>query len=238
MASSSSTGVVGRAPAKASASHTAAIAGDALVTAVLARGAGVVVADSLEDFDDLLGAFVRLDGRLAGGTRVGAMTNAGFECVAIGDTQSTLHLEPFDEATTSKLEAILEARGLTGVVEVHNPFDLTPMGGDGAFAEVAEAILDSPSVDVAVIADVPFAPGMRTLPAEGLAGDGAVAERLAVLWRRTTKPWVAVVDAGPRYDPFASALEAAGIPTFRTVDAAMRTLSAVVAALSEVEQGA
>ena len=57
------------------------------------------------------------------------------------------------------------------------------------------------------------------------------ASRLVELWQRSTKPWVAVVDAGPRYDPLARHLAAAGIPTFRTADAAVRTLSTVVATL-------
>jgi hypothetical protein len=36
------------------------------------------------------------------------------------------------------------------------------------------------------------------------------------------KPWVAVVDAGLLYDPMAARLQAAGIPTFRTGDRALR----------------
>ena len=56
----------------------------------------------------------------------------------------------------------------------------------------------------------------------------AIASRLVDLWRRSTKAWVTVVDGGPRYDPLAAALEAGGIPTFRTADAALRTLGAIV----------
>jgi acyl-CoA synthetase (NDP forming) len=215
--------------ARASASHTAAIAGDALVTTMLARGAGVVVAETLEAFDDLLGTFVRLAGRPPGGRRVGALTNAGFECVAVADAGESLEVARLDDATTERLETILRERGLAGVVEVHHPFDLTPMGDDATYAEVAEAILASPSVDLGVLANVPFAPSMRTLPTEGLSESGSVASRLVELWTRTTKPWVAVVDAGARYDPLAHHLDAAGIPTFRTADAAMRALSAVAA---------
>ena len=37
-----------------------------------------------------------------------------------------------------------------------------------------------------------------------------------------TKPWIAVVDAGPLYDPMVRALLAAGIPTFRAADRALR----------------
>ena len=40
----------------------------------------------------------------------------------------------------------------------------------------------------------------------------------------TDKAWVAVVDAGPLYDPFANRLEELGIPTFRSADRALRLL--------------
>jgi acyl-CoA synthetase (NDP forming) len=219
----------------ASASHTAAIAGDAAVTIALARSAGVVVAETLEAFDDLLRAFVLLEGRVARGRRLGAMTNAGFECVAIADNLGVLDLARLDAATRARIAETLDDGGMSGVVDLHNPIDLTPMGGDAAFAAVAEAIIDSPSVDLAVVGDVPFTTTLQTLPAsldcaEDFTSEGSVACRLIELWARTTKPWVAVVDGGPRYDPLARFLEAGGIPTFRTADAALRVLSEVASA--------
>ena len=71
--------------ASASASHTAAIAGDVVVTRELARAAGVTIADTPADFDDLLRTFTLLDGRPARGRRLGAASNAGSECVTIAD---------------------------------------------------------------------------------------------------------------------------------------------------------
>ena len=55
----------GRTPAgaKASSSHTASIAGDYAVTRALARHAGVVVAESLADFEDLTRLFTFLLGK-------------------------------------------------------------------------------------------------------------------------------------------------------------------------------
>jgi hypothetical protein len=40
--------------------------------------------------------------------------------------------------------------------------------------------------------------------------------------REGGKAWIAVVDAGPLYDPMAHALEEGGIPTFRTADRALK----------------
>ncbi|HYL41463.1 MAG TPA: hypothetical protein VET90_09150, partial [Candidatus Binatus sp.] len=222
--------------ARASASHTAAIAGEAVVTASLARAAGVIVAETLQDFDDLLGTIVRLDGRSVGAGRVGALTNAGFECVAIADSLAGLPMARFETATTGVLDALLRERGLGGVVEVHNPFYLTPMGDDAALVRIAEAILADPNVDVGVIGNVPFTQTMRTLPEEGLTDAGAVASGLIELWAHTSKAWVTVVDGGGRYDPLARHLERAGLPTFRTADAAMRTL-ATIARRGTVGQG-
>jgi acyl-CoA synthetase (NDP forming) len=220
--------------ASASASHTAAIAGDALVTSALARQAGIVVADTLETFDDFVRTFTLMAGRTAGGPRLGALSNAGFECVAIGDNLGPLELATFEPRTADRLGDVLREVGIGDIVDVHDPLDLTPMTGDAAFAAAAEAILDDDGVDVAVIGNVPFTQALRTVPEDvpdgALDAPAAVAGRLIDLWRRTTKPWVAVVDGGPRYDPLARALEAGGIPTFRTADAALHALRVFVAA--------
>jgi Acyl-CoA synthetase (NDP forming) len=220
-----------RAGASASASHTASIAGDMLVTAGLAAQAGIVIASTLEEFDDLVRTFTLLSGRTARGPRLGALSNAGFECVAIGDNLGSLELAEFDAAATERLGGILVDAGIGDVVDVHDPLDLTPMAGDAQFAAAAEAILASATVDVGLIGNVPFTPTLRTVQALSgppLDAPGTVAARLLDLWRRTDKAWVTVVDAGTRYDPLARVLEAGGIPTFRTADAALRTLEAYV----------
>jgi acyl-CoA synthetase (NDP forming) len=230
-----------RAGASASASHTASIAGDMVVTAALAPQAGIVMADSLEAFDDLLRTFTLLSGRTAHGRRLGAMSNAGFECVAIGDNLGALGLAAFDPPTARRLREILRDAGIGDVVDVHDPLDLTPMADDVQFAAAAAAILDSRTVDVALIGNVPFTPTIHAVGggAEGALGaPGAVAGRLLDLWRRTTKAWVTVVDAGPRYDALARLLEAGGIPTFRTADAALRALEAFVLAQEHEAPGA
>ena len=89
---------------QASASHTASIAGDYAVTRELCQQVGVVVADSLADFEDLARMFCLMRGKRVNGWRLGALSNAGFECVAIADNAKQLKLSPFAEATQKKLE--------------------------------------------------------------------------------------------------------------------------------------
>ncbi len=129
----------------------------------LARQAGVLVAESLDEFDDLLRAATLLHGREIRGKRLGAMSNAGFECVAIGDNAGSLELGPFDDATAARLGELLAGVGAGGVVDVRNPLDVTPMTGDTAFAAMAEAVLASPAVDVGVIGIVPLTAELMTL---------------------------------------------------------------------------
>jgi len=81
--------------AKASASHTASIAGDYAVTRQLAHSAGIVIADTVEDFEDLTRLFAFLGNKTVGGTRLGAVSNAGFECVAMADNLGVLKLVDF-----------------------------------------------------------------------------------------------------------------------------------------------
>jgi acyl-CoA synthetase (NDP forming) len=217
--------------ARASASHTAAIAGDATVTRELARAAGVLVAETPAAFDDLLRTFTLLDGRIARGRRLGAVSNAGSECVTIADHLGPLQLPAFSPATEAGLAAILGPAGIDAVVDVHNPLDLTPIADGAIYEAVARTVLEADEVDVGLVGIVPVTDTLDALPAgpghpEDLARPDAVAARLARLWRETTKPWVAVVDAGPLYDPFTARLAAAGIPTFGTADAATRALAA------------
>jgi acyl-CoA synthetase (NDP forming) len=210
--------------ARATASHTATLAGPYAVARALAEEAGVVVADRLADFEDLVRLFCRMRGRRAGGTRLGAVSNAGFECVAVADALAGLTLAQLGPDTRTAIATLLRDARLESVVAPGNPLDTTPLLGDRAFAEAARLVLDDPGVDLGLIGCVPLTPALATLPGD-LDRPDSIAHALAALWRASLKPWVAVVDAGPLYDPFASALEAGGVPTFRTADRALALLS-------------
>ncbi len=223
----------GRTPAgtSASASHTAAIAGDATVTRELARAAGVTIADTPADFDDLVRVFTLLDGRPARGRRLGATSNAGSECVTIADHAGSLELVRFAPETDARLLTILEPAGIVSVVDVHNPLDLTPIANADITADVGRVILEADETDVGIVGVVPMTDTIETLEPgighqEDLDRPGAIASTMAQLWQETSKPWVCVVDAGTLYDPFRDRLAAAGIPVLATADAATRALDA------------
>jgi acyl-CoA synthetase (NDP forming) len=211
---------------RAGVSHTAAIAGDYVVTRELARAAGVLVADSLEEFDDLLRLFALLSDHRAAGMRVGVMSNAGFECVVAADSLGSFRLARLGPATTERLRSILAGAGLGRFTTIAHPLDVSPMTADGAFVACARTLLEDDGVDVGVIGVVPLTGALHTLPPgadhdEDLSAPDAVAAGLERLFQESHKPWIAVVDAGAAYDPLAARLEAARIPTFRSMDRAL-----------------
>ena len=225
----------GRTPegARATASHTASLAGDYVVTRELARAAGAIVADSLDDFTDLVSMFTLLQSKGVYGRRVGAVSNAGYECVAIADSLDELTLPRFTPGTEARLAAAFELARISALVDVHNPLDLTPMLDDAGYETIVRRVLEDDNVDVGVVGCVPATPALNTLAAsaahgEDLLRDGSIACRLLQLKNEMQKPWIAVVDAGAIYDPFAEHLQAGGIPTFRAADRALRLLNVFV----------
>jgi acyl-CoA synthetase (NDP forming) len=225
---------------RAGASHTAAIAGDYLVTRELARAAGVLVADTLDEFDDLLRLFCLLGDHRATGMRLGVVSNAGFECVAAADNLGAFQLARLGAGTTARLHQVLAGAGLADFVPVHHPLDLSPITNDATFAACTRVLLEDEQVDAGVVGVVPLTTALRTLPAgvghgEDCAGPDAIATALGRLSEECHKPWVAVVDAGSAYDPLAARLEALRIPTFRAVDRALRAFGAWCRASSRPE---
>lgn len=208
--------------ARSAASHTAAIATDDRAARALGEAAGVLEAESLDDFDDLLRIAVLLRDTPITGRRVGVVSNAGFECVSAADSLGSLELAELSTATRTRLGAIVGEAGLGGITGAANPLDLTPSADDGTFAAAVEAVLDDPAVDLAVVGCVPFSPELRTLP-DDVDAAGSLTARLAALAGHRT-PWVAVVDGGRTYDPMADRLEVAGVPVLRSMDRAIRLL--------------
>ncbi len=211
---------------EAAASHTAAAVGDYEVCRELARSAGAVVSESLDQFEDDVLTFALLDGRKAAGRRVAVLSNAGFECTAAADALFGMELAQLAPETEARLAELLPP----GIVDVHNPVDATPITLTGTYGDLAEALAADPNVDVVVVAGVPATPFQNSLsPGEGhredVTGEDGLATRLSRFFQTATKPVTFSVDSGALYDPLAQAMREAGLPTFRRIDRATRALA-------------
>ncbi|PIE23225.1 MAG: hypothetical protein CSA62_08415 [Planctomycetota bacterium] len=215
--------------AAASASHTASVAGDYEVTRQLAEEAGVTVVEQLADFQELFLLASFLGERKLSGRKLGAISNAGFECVAIADYLGDFQLAEFAKETGAKLEELFASCRIQDIVSVHNPLDLTPIMGDEAYDGALRAVLADPGVDLGVLGVVPLTGALQTLPAgeghrEDFTREGGIGPRLVQSFRESKKPFVVVVDAGPMYEPFLNWLIEQRVPCFRTADRALRLL--------------
>ncbi len=216
----------------ATSSHTASVAGDYDVFRSILRQAGAVVTEGIAEFESWLKAAVFLRDKPARGNRVGLISNAGFEAVVMADGlagEPALRPAAFSESTRARISEALKPLGIDKLQDIHDPLDVTPVADDAAFMGCAEAILDDPEVDCAVVSPVPMTAALQTLPAgEGHGEDfrrpGTFATRMVEAFRRCPKPVVVNIDAGEVYDPLADFLEGEGLPVFRRADDAMRFL--------------
>lgn len=219
--------------ASATSSHTASISGDYQSAVEILEDAGALIATTFAEFK----AYMTLSGFLAGkkftGTRLGAMSNAGYETVGIADNifEKKFTLAKLSQLTKENIGSILRKYRLDSLVTIRNPLDLTPMAVDAAHAECLDAILQDDQVDAAVLGFVPMAITMRSLPpGKDPSGEDradhpeALPALLKTIAGSSCKPLVVVVDSGALYDSLAEQIELAGVPCFRSSDFAMQTL--------------
>jgi acyl-CoA synthetase (NDP forming) len=223
----------------AASSHTASVAGDYNICRSILKQAGAIVCEDIEEYESFVRGVHGLEGRKVRGNRVGLVSNAGFECVIMADSlkddEAELVLAEFAPATRSRIVETLKPLGIDKLQDVHNPLDVTPVGDDAVFCACAEAVLEDPNVDCAVISPVPMTPAMQMLAPsdaykESILSPESFAQRIVATFRKTDKPFVVNVDAGKVYDPLCELLDEAGIPVFRRSDEALRFLRKYVAA--------
>jgi acyl-CoA synthetase (NDP forming) len=218
----------------ATAGHTASVAGDYAVCEAAITEAGAHVAADFNEFSDLLRLSTAFRRKTVAGRRLAAMSNAGFESVGMADSiegdRTRLVLAPFAGETAATLRTILEVSRLDGLVDVKNPFDVTPMANDETYAQLVDAILGDPNTDVVVAGIVPLTPAMQTLApderhSESVYVPESIARKLPDIATNHVKPVVAVVDSGHLFDEMATVLESGGLPVFRSADRAVRVLT-------------
>lgn len=208
---------------KAASSHTGALAGDWELQRAVLRRAGVVVCESMGEYDAVL---QWLSAHPEGRPReIAIMTNAGYESVVAADLlEGVLVPHTATSEEEQELEAMIQAHGLTGLVAPHMPLDLTPMADEKAYLESAR-ILAKGASDTVILGLVPLTRRLETFDEAGMK---AFADEIAALAQQSGKRVGAVVEAGPIFEPYRQALLKAGLPVFTSMERALRGLLALV----------
>jgi len=221
----------------ATSGHTASIAGDYMVCESCIREAGAMVADSFDTFEGLCRVAKALKTKPISGNRIAVMSNAGFESVGFADNilgeDYELRMATFAEETEVKLARIMEKTGISSLVDVKNPMDVTPMTNEGGYEACLRALFEDPNVDAVVAGLVPLAPLMQTLsdpkdPKAYLTADTSIPKRLSGVVADYDKPLIMVHDGGSIFDPLVEAVNQEGITVFRSSDRAVQMLGRYV----------
>ena len=217
----------------ATSGHTASLAGDYTVCRACMAQAGAMVAHTFTEFEGLVRLSVCLSKKEVHGSRLAAVSNAGYEAVGIADNimgdDFSLELAEFSPDTVKVLTRCLDTHGLSGLVNVRNPLDVTPMAVASVYETVIQALLSDPGVDMVAAALVPLTPVIKTLPEHtrlhnDFSSKKGIVQRISRIAGKSTKPLIMVVDSGALYDPLARALQRAGLPVFRSADRAVHVL--------------
>jgi 3-hydroxypropionyl-CoA synthetase (ADP-forming) len=211
--------------ARSARSHTAALSGSYEVFRAACRQAGTILAETIEEYYDLVRTFALLAGRRPSGNRVAGVVNAGFESTMGGDELAGLAQARLAERTVAELNEI----NRSGLVDTSSPFlDVTPMADDRQYARFVEAVLRDEGVDCVFVAVVPHAVTLKTVP-ETCRDPDSLASLLLDLSRRYGKPMVVSVNAGRHYADFVAMLEEGGLPVYEDIRSAIMSLDAFVA---------
>jgi len=210
--------------ARSAASHTAAMSGNYEVFRAACKQAGVILADTIEQYYDLIRAFSLLAGRPPQGNRVAGVVNAGFESTVGADELKGLTQAQLSPGTVTRLNAI----NRHGLVDTASPFlDITPMADDAMYAQFVEAVIEDDGVDCVFVAIVPHAVSLKTVP-ETCRDSDSLACLLVEISRRHAKPMVVSVNAGRHYSDFVAALEEGGLPVYSDIRSAITSLDTFV----------
>jgi acyl-CoA synthetase (NDP forming) len=216
----------------ATASHTASVAGDYNITSSIMEEMGVIVAETILEFENYVKNLSLLAHKEIRSNRIALVSNAGFECVTMADNlknDQEFELAQLSSTTVKRVTKILEEAGIHRIQDVHNPLDTTAVADDAVFAECVSAMLEDEEVDCAIVSPVPMTPSMQTLVPgrfhdENLYHPRGIVMRLIDIFHKTDKPFVVNIDAGDIFKPMVDCLEQSGVPTFRRSDIAVRFL--------------
>lgn len=221
--------MAGRTPSgqKAVMGHTASIAGNYLTAKKILGSAGAFMADSFEEFEDLCQTLSSRSAEKIKNDKVFMLSNGGFETSGMADNiteDSPIKAEIPSGALKEELCAVLEKYGLSSIVDVRNPFDVTPMCPDDAAYEIIEKVLKSGIYGSVLFSTIPVSPAIKTLKEE--KADFLI--KLAELSAKYETPIFASVSAGSRFDYYRASGQENGLAVFDHADKAVRIIEKIL----------
>ncbi|MCX6784276.1 MAG: acetate--CoA ligase family protein [candidate division WWE3 bacterium] len=201
-----------QAAATAMKSHTGSIAGSDSILEVALKEAGVIRAQTMEDFFDLSRAFSW--SKFPEGPKVAIISNAGGPAVICADAASEAGMElvHFDEATRQKLLDVLPRSA-----SIQNPIDLLGDALADRFAAASEIILQTNNIDSLVVI---LTPQIMTQIAQ-------TAEALGKLPKKYQKPIFCSFIGGTLVAEGEQKLNEYQIPSFRFPERAIAAIGAM-----------
>ena len=199
------------------ATHTASIAGEYSVFQALLRDAGAILADSLDQFEDLAYLSCCLSSFSTPLQKVFLYSNAGFECAVGADVLGSLELAELNTESMDSLCSLLPE----GIVDGGNPMDVTPSQDSQRVLAQLEILDRNNQWDSLLVSLVP------NTPALDMDTMGSFLRGLAEFVKASTRPVIVVLDSGSLFDPGAKFLAEHAVPVFRRIDRALSSLDAL-----------
>ena len=201
---------------EAAQSHTGALAGDHATAMACLRREAVVTVESLDELLDVSAILLRYPQPPAGGTAFmtgsGAMKNIALDFA----DDLGLELPALSASVVDKLTAMLPAYAVA-----ENPLDYTTISvrNPGIVGELLLTMLEDEGIGGIVLA----------IPVGPVVAQKDKAEHIVPTIAKATKPAVLVLtgDSSPVEPFFLEAIEASGVPLFRSADRALRALRRV-----------
>jgi acetyltransferase len=199
----------GRSPAgaRAAASHTGAMAGEDVVYNAAFKRAGIVRVDTIEELFDCAQLMAKQP--RPRGPRLAILTNGGGPGVMATDTLARYGQEPAPLApeTIQALDAFLPSYWSRG-----NPIDILGDASAERFGRALEICFKSKNLDGVMVILAP----------QALTDPLSVAQTLAAAMQKRRFPVFACWMGGKRIATAVDVLNAAGIPTYDTLERAVR----------------
>ncbi|MGQ4892647.1 MAG: acetate--CoA ligase family protein [Candidatus Njordarchaeia archaeon] len=205
--------------ARAAASHTASIAGNAKIYEAAFREMGAIFANELIDFLDIAKAMAFLPP--GGGTNIGIVTNGGGAGILASDCAEMIGLKvlPFHDRAMKIIHGYVEDGTIPNIATFANPIDLSAEGTDESYIAAVETLLEEPTIEGLVVITLHQTPNVTP----------HFPEKLAMVVHRYKKP-VTIVDIGGAEMAtwFRSEFDKYGLPSYPTPERAVKALKSLI----------